>query len=258
LRVAKEEAETAQRQAEIANKAKSEFLATMSHELRTPLNAVIGFSQIMMSQTLGPIGSPQYGEYAKDINQSGTHLLEIINDILDLSKAESGKLELDEGWVDVKSAVHAACRLIAPRAERAGLRIIERMPADLPDLWADERKLKQILLNLLSNSVKFTPAGGDVEILASFDARSGLTLIVKDTGVGIAQEDLGRILEPFVQVENSFTRSHQGSGLGLPLAAKMTELHGGKLSISSELGKGTTVVLTFPAERTAESVRAVS
>jgi signal transduction histidine kinase len=258
LRRAKEDAEAARGLAEAASQAKSEFLATMSHELRTPLNAVIGFSQIMMTETLGPIGSTQYRDYAKDIHDSGVHLLEIINDILDLSKAEAGKLELDEDWVDVGDAVSAACRLIGPRAERAQLSVVERIPANLPPLWADERKLKQILLNLVSNSVKFTPAGGRVEVSASIEPVNGLSILVQDTGIGIPSSDLQRVLEPFVQVENSLTRSYQGSGLGLPLAAKMTELHGGKLSIASQLGRGTLVRLAFPAERIATKTAAAS
>jgi signal transduction histidine kinase len=252
LRRAKEEAEATRNLAEAASQAKSDFLATMSHELRTPLNAVIGFSQIMMGETLGPIGSPQYRVYAKDIHDSGVHLLEIINDILDLSKAEAGKLELDEDWVDVQAAAAAACRLIGPRAERAQVTIVERIGPNLPPLWADERKLKQILLNLVSNSVKFTPAGGRVEVSASLELPEGLSILVQDTGIGIHSADLGRVLEPFVQVENSLTRSYQGSGLGLPLAAKMTELHGGKLTIASQLGRGTLVRLAFPGERVAK------
>lgn len=258
LRIAKEEAEAARALAEAASQAKSEFLATMSHELRTPLNAVIGFSQVMMSETLGPIGSPQYREYAKDIHDSGTHLLEIINDILDLSKAEAGKLELDEGRVDIRDVIDATCRLIRPRAERAGLSVVARVPASLPRLWGDERKLKQILLNLVSNAVKFTPSGGQIEIAASFHVQAGFSVTVQDTGIGIAAENLRRVLEPFVQVENSLTRSHEGSGLGLPLAAKMAELHGGKLSIDSDLGKGTRVALTLPARRRAAAMAAVS
>jgi signal transduction histidine kinase len=258
LRRAKEEAEAARSLAEAASQAKSEFLATMSHELRTPLNAVIGFSQIMMTETLGPIGSAQYRDYAKDIHDSGVHLLEIINDILDLSKAEAGKLELDEDWVDVRDAVAAACRLIGPRAERAQLSVVERIPANLPPLWADERKLKQILLNLVSNSVKFTPAGGRVEVSAAIEPVEGLSIIVQDTGIGIPAADLDRVLEPFVQVENSLTRSYQGSGLGLPLAAKMMELHCGKLTIASQLGRGTLVRLAFPAERIAIRTAAAS
>ena len=251
LQRAKEEAEAARSLAEAASQAKSEFLATMSHELRTPLNAVIGFSQIMMGETLGPIGCRQYRDYAKDIHDSGVHLLEIINDILDLSKAEAGKLELDEAWVDVRDAVAAACRLIGPRAARAQLSVVQQIPMNLPALWADERKLKQILLNLVSNSVKFTPAGGRIEVSAVLDAPSGLSILVQDSGIGIPARDLERVLEPFVQVENSLTRSYQGSGLGLPLAAKMTELHGGKLSIASQLGRGTLVRLAFPVERIA-------
>ncbi len=251
LQLAKDEAEAARAQAEAASRSKSEFLATMSHELRTPLNAVIGFSQVMMSETLGPIGTPQYRAYAKDIFDSGTHLLEIINDILDLSKAEAGKLDLDEDWTDLSDVVHATFRLVGPRAERAGIQLAMAAPSELPSVWADERKLKQILLNLISNAVKFTLEGGRVDVMVSFDPRTGYVLTVEDSGIGIAAADLQRILEPFVQVENSLTRRHQGSGLGLPLAVKMTELHGGRLAITSDLGRGTRVRLTLPADRAA-------
>ncbi|HTZ81152.1 MAG TPA: ATP-binding protein [Stellaceae bacterium] len=251
LQLARDEAVAARVQAEAASRSKSEFLATMSHELRTPLNAIIGFSQVMMTETLGPVGTPQYRSYAKDIFDSGTHLLEIINDILDLSKAEAGKLDLDEDWTDLADVVQATFRLVGPRAERAGVALAMSAPPDLPSLWADERKLKQVLLNLISNAVKFTLDGGRVEIRISFDARSGYTVLVEDSGIGIAAADLQRVLEPFVQAENSLTRRHQGSGLGLPLAVKMTELHGGRLTIASDLGRGTRVRLTLPPHRAA-------
>ena len=251
LRLARDEAEAARALAEAASRSKSEFLATMSHELRTPLNAIIGFSQVMMAETLGPVGTPQYRTYAKDIFDSGTHLLEIINDILDLSKAEAGKLDLDEDWTDLADVVQATFRLVGPRAERAGVRLAMSAPPDLPSIWADERKMKQVLLNLVSNAVKFTLEGGRIELSLTFDALSGYTVVVEDTGIGIASADLQRILEPFVQAENSLTRRHQGSGLGLPLAVKMTELHGGRLIIASELGRGTQVRLTLPPHRAA-------
>jgi len=249
LRAARDEAEMARIQAEAASCAKSEFLATMSHELRTPLNAIIGFSQVMMHETLGPLGTVRYREYARDIHDSGAHLLGIINDILDLSRAEAGKLELSESWVEIGAAVEGSCRLIAPRAERAALALVSRVGKNLPRVWADERKLKQILLNLMSNAVKFTLPGGQIEIGATFDQKLGIEIEVSDTGIGIAAHDLSRVMEPFVQVENSLSRRHQGSGLGLPLAAKMTEMHGGKLAIVSEPGRGTRVSLTLPLAR---------
>jgi signal transduction histidine kinase len=258
LQIAKDEAEAARALAEAANRAKSEFLATMSHELRTPLNAVIGFSQVMINETLGPIGSPRYREYAKDIQYSGTHLLEIINDILDLSKAEAGKLEPDESRIDIREVVSGICRLIRPRAEQAGLSIVAKTPENLPDLWADERQIKQILLNLVGNAVKFTPAGGRVEIATSFHAETGFAVTVQDTGIGIAAADLQRVLEPFVQVENSLTRRHEGSGLGLAVAAKLAQLHGGSLSIDSDLGKGTRVTLRLLPDRALGRIAAVS
>jgi len=258
LQVAKDEAEAARALAEAANRAKSEFLATMSHELRTPLNAVIGFSQVMMNETLGPIGSVKYQEYAKDIHYSGTHLLEIINDILDLSKAEAGKLEPDESEMDLREVIAGICRLIRPRAEQAGLSIVARVSESLPCLWADERQMKQILLNLVGNAVKFTRTGGQVEVVASFHPEAGFTVVVQDNGIGIAPEDLERVLEPFVQVENSLTRKHEGSGLGLAVAAKLAQLHGGKLSIASDLGKGTRVSLTLRPERALQRVAAAS
>jgi signal transduction histidine kinase len=242
LRLSKEAAER-------ANQGKSGFLATMSHELRTPLNAIIGFSEMMIREVWGALGNAQYRDYVADIHQSGTHLLHIINDILDLSKAESGKLELDEEVFDPKDVVRSAMQLLSPRFHAGELTVSLELPNDLPPLRADERKTKQVLLNLLSNAVKFTAPGGSVLVSARFDRRRGLTITVADTGIGIAPNDLARVLEPFEQVDSPLNRTKPGTGLGLPLVKAIMELHGGQLELRSKLGAGTRVSATFPAQR---------
>jgi signal transduction histidine kinase len=234
--------------AEGANRAKTEFLATMGHELRTPLNAVIGFSEIIMSEALGPLGHATYLGYAKDIHDSGRHLLDIINDILDITKAEAGTLELSESPVDCRDLIGAAVSLVRPRAEKAGLDLTVRQPDRLPQLRADLRMAKQILLHLLVNAVKFTPSGGRVTLDVTTDER-GLAIEVSDTGIGMANADLERVLLPFVQVDSSLSRRHEGAGLGLPLAAAMIKLHGGIFELSSAAGKGTVARAIFPAMR---------
>jgi signal transduction histidine kinase len=242
LRIAKEAAEK-------ANRAKSEFLANISHELRTPLNAIIGFSEVMMQGILGPIANDGYLGYLKDIHDSGIDLLNIINDILDLSKAEAGKLELSEQTVDVAGVLDAVRRLMATKIESAGLTLETQIPPKLGHLFCDRLKLKQMALNLISNAVKFTPRGGRIEISASSDLERGLAIVFRDTGIGIAKEDIPRVLLPFEQVESSLNRTHNGTGLGLPLTAAMMMLHGGRIDIDSEIDRGTTVALTFPPSR---------
>ena len=237
-------------EAQAASTAKGEFLATMSHELRTPLNAILGFSEVMSRRMFGPIGSEKYAEYAKDIHHAADHLLNIITDILDLSKADVGKLVLSEEAVDLCGSIDQACRLLREKAAEAGLRLSFEPPAERITLWADARLVKQVVLNLLSNAIKFTQAGGAVAVSLECAEATGCHLRVKDTGIGIAESDLGKVLEPLVQVESALTRKHGGTGLGLPLAKKIMELHGGSLEIASALGVGTEVTVHFPADRT--------
>lgn len=235
--------------AEAANGAKSAFLAMMSHELRTPLNAIIGFSDIMKSEILGRIDHPQYLGYAHDIHRAGSHLLGLINDLLDVSKIEAGKFQLHDELLDVGVVFGSALRLINGRAKEAGLRLSTEIGDDLPRLNADERALKQIFVNLLSNAVKFTPNQGQITIRATTEADGGLMLAVSDTGIGMAPEDVPTALAPFGQVDNSLSRRHNGTGLGLPLVKSLIELHDGTLSIDSEPGAGTTVSVHFPSWR---------
>ncbi len=249
LRRAEETSREAREAAEVANRAKSEFLANISHELRTPLNAIIGFSEIIRDEMFGPIGSEQYKDYIKDIHDSGEHLYSLINDVLDVSKAEAGKLSLAEGEVDVADTIERCLRLVKERAERGGVTLVVEVADRLPRLRADERKVKQILINLLSNAVKFTPEGGSVTTTARIERDGRLAICVADTGIGIAQEDMAAVMAPFGQVDSTLARRYEGTGLGLPLTKSLVDLHDGELDLSSEVGHGTTVTVRFPAAR---------
>ncbi|RMF16247.1 MAG: CBS domain-containing protein [Alphaproteobacteria bacterium] len=245
--------EEAKLEAEAANRSKSMFLANMSHELRTPLNAIIGFTDFIRSETLGPIRPAEYAEYVEDVNTSGKHLLNVINAILDMSKIEANRLELNEEEIDPADLCHSACRMLRETAKRRGVEILLEVPDDLPDLLADPQFVRQILLNLLSNALKFSETGQTVRLAAELKADGGLVFTVSDEGIGIAEEDIERVLEPFGQAENSLTRSREGTGLGLPLCQALTEAHGGRLELESELGKGTTVRIHMPASRTLDT-----
>ncbi|HYH37774.1 MAG TPA: PAS domain S-box protein [Azospirillum sp.] len=239
----------AKEQAESANRIKSNFLATMSHELRTPLNAIIGFSEIMVHQVFGPIGSERYADYARHIQQSGTHLLELINDVLDMSKLEAGRYTLEDRVMKLDEVLDACLTVSAVPAEAGGVALVPALRPPLPRLRGDERAVRQVVLNLLSNAVKFTPPGGRVTLSAGPAPGGGLELAIADTGIGIAPEALATITEPFQQADNSISRRFGGTGLGLAISRNLMELHGGSLSIASEPGRGTTVTVRFPAER---------
>ncbi|HTP84707.1 MAG TPA: ATP-binding protein [Alphaproteobacteria bacterium] len=239
-------------EADAANRAKSEFLANMSHELRTPLNAIIGFSDFMASGGLGPAGSPKYLEYARDINSSGRHLLDMISEVLDMSKIEAGQYELVLEDVDLSETVEFCVRLVAGRATAGQISLVNLVGTELPKVRADARALRQILLNLLSNAVKFTPAGGRVTVSATAAGPHDIRLTVSDTGVGISADDLKRVGEPFRQLGRTLTKPQEGTGLGLAITKRLAEMHGGKLEFESAPGRGTAVLVTLPAVRPVE------
>ncbi|MGD1934541.1 MAG: PAS domain-containing sensor histidine kinase [Candidatus Phaeomarinobacter sp.] len=240
LRAAKEAAEA-------ASNMKSEFLANMSHELRTPLNAVIGFSEAIEQQIVGEVPEVYRG-YAADIQTSGHHLLSLINDLLDLSKIEAGKFELDEEQINLGNIINVSLRLIDPTAQAKNV-TVEKTAAYLPPVWVDERAMRQVFLNVLSNAVKFTEPGGRVHINSHLDESGDITISVTDTGIGMAAEDIPRALQPFEQVSSSLTRGHAGTGLGLPMVASLIQLHDGDVTVESQLGEGTTVHIKLPASR---------
>ncbi|HEX2591635.1 MAG TPA: ATP-binding protein [Rhizomicrobium sp.] len=235
-------------EAAIANRTKSTFLAAMSHELRTPLNAVIGFSDVLLAELYGPLGVDRYKEYAQDIRDSGTHLLSLINDVLDLSRLDAEQASLDDDEFPLSDVVFEATRMVSPQAERAGVTLRTSVAENLPMIRADRRRIRQILLNLMSNAAKFTHPGGSVEVSAHMDS-GAMVIAVADTGIGIAKDDIPKALERFGQVDSRLARKYQGTGLGLPLAKQLAELHGGTFTLRSAVGVGTTVTFTLPPDR---------
>jgi two-component system cell cycle sensor histidine kinase PleC len=249
LETSKAISDEARRRAESANIAKSRFLAQMSHELRTPLNAILGFSEVMKTEIFGPHQVPAYKDYAGDIHNSGVHLLGLINEILDLSRIEAGRYELNEEPVSLAHVVGECSHLLQMRAKSRGLTIHDMFESDMPRLWADERAIRQICLNLLGNAIKFTPQGGEIWLKVGWTASGGQYLSVRDTGPGIPEEEIPIVLASFGQGSNSIKSAEQGAGLGLPIAKSLVDLHGGTFTLKSKLRIGTEVVVTFPPER---------
>jgi two-component system cell cycle sensor histidine kinase PleC len=252
LEQSKSISDEARLRAEEASQAKSRFLATMSHELRTPLNAILGFSEIMRSEILGTHENPVYKEYANDIHQSGQHLLNLINEILDISRIESGRYELHEAPVTLATVVEDCQRLLRLRAETKTLRIIEQFEPELPQLWADERAMRQICLNLLSNAIKFTPHGGTITLAIGETESGGQFLSVKDTGPGIPENEIPCVLKSFGQGSLAHQTAEGGTGLGLPITKGLAELHDGTFELKSRLRQGTEVKVSFPRKRVME------
>jgi two-component system, cell cycle sensor histidine kinase PleC len=249
LEQAKAISDEARHRAESANVAKSRFLAQMSHELRTPLNAILGFSEVMKSEIFGAHTVPVYKEYSADIHNSGVHLLNLINEILDLSRIEAGRYELNEEAVSLVHVVADCHHLLKLRATSRGITIHEVFEHGMPRIWGDERATRQVVLNLLSNSIKFTPQGGDIWLKVGWTASGGQYLSVKDNGSGIAEEEIPIVLASFGQGSNSIKSAEQGAGLGLPIAKSLIDMHGGTFTLKSKLRIGTEVIVTFPPER---------
>ncbi len=249
LETSKAISDEARRRAEGANIAKSRFLAQMSHELRTPLNAILGFSEVMQAEIFGPHSVPAYKDYAGDIHNSGVHLLGLINEILDLSRIEAGRYELNEEAVTLAHVAAECSHLLQIRAKNRNLSLHDVFEPDMPRLWADERAIRQICLNLLSNAIKFTPPSGEIWLKVGWTASGGQYLSVKDTGPGIPEDEIPIVLASFGQGSNSIKSAEQGAGLGLPIAKSLVDLHGGTFTLKSKLRIGTEVIVTFPPER---------
>jgi two-component system cell cycle sensor histidine kinase PleC len=240
-------------EAETANASKTAFLANMSHELRTPLNAILGFSEIIKTECFGPVGSPRYSEYAGDIHTSGTHLLSLINDLLDVAKIEAGKMDIEPRVLDVKKTFESALKIITIKARERKQKLVIDIDPGVPPLYADERALKQILINLVSNAVKFTPDGGRVAVAGTRSRGGAFQIMVEDNGPGIPREKLDRVFNPFSQVDNRYDRQGSGTGLGLALVRGLAELHGGRAWIESDSGKGCRAYVVLPIEPAAEN-----
>jgi two-component system cell cycle sensor histidine kinase PleC len=258
LETSKAISDEARRRAEAANIAKSRFLAQMSHELRTPLNAILGFSEVMKAEIFGPHAVPAYKDYSNDIHNSGVHLLGLINEILDLSRIEAGRYELNEEAVSLAGVVGECSHLLQMRAKSRGLVIHELFEADLPRLWADERAIRQVCLNLLGNAIKFTPQGGEIWLKVGWTASGGQYLSCRDTGPGIPEEEIPIVLASFGQGSNSIKSAEQGAGLGLPIAKSLVDMHGGTFTLKSKLRIGTEVIVTFPPERVMSALAPVA
>ncbi|MFA7415431.1 MAG: HAMP domain-containing sensor histidine kinase [Rhizobium sp.] len=258
LEVAKSLSDEARRRAEEANLAKSRFLASMSHELRTPLNAILGFSEVMAKEVLGPLNNPLYKEYSDDIHRSGKHLLDLINEILDLSRIEAGKYDLNEEPISLLDLAEDCIGMVQLRAKAKNITIEDQFEAHLPAVWADEKAIRQVVLNLLSNAVKFTPQGGEITVKAGWTAGGGQYISIRDNGPGIPEEEIPVVLSAFGQGSVAIKSAEQGTGLGLPIVQAILAKHGGEFKLKSKLREGTEAIAILPARRVLQSIPAIS
>ncbi len=258
LETAKSMSDEARRRAEEANMAKSRFLASMSHELRTPLNAILGFSEVMANEILGPINNETYREYAHDVHASGKHLLELINEILDLSRIEAGRYQISEEPVGLPDVLDDSCHMLELKIRSKGITITRNFETDLPPISADERSIRQVALNLLSNAVKFTPSGGEIVIKAGWTSSGGQYVSIRDNGPGIPEEEIPIVLSAFGQGSVAIKSAEQGTGLGLPIVQAIMHMHGGRFELKSKLRAGTEVIATFPASRVMKDKKAAA